>query len=325
MQVEVRSPEQDNTSPVGTPARQARRGRVMRFVRRLHMYLGLLVFPWILFFGISGILFNHPHVGRDIASRRVSAEQLSAWTGFRGWSPEVVAQSSLQRINQQDLGSYTLEGDSPAFHGFTLFASPRPDGSKHSLILNIEKGWGGVARFGPSGASHGVPLDGLALPDLPFSVAALETQMQGVSKALAAEGMGPLKAHPKVHPELRFSVRDAQGRKLLVACDLATGTLRARPADRASALPFVELLAQLHTQHHFPMHFGPTFFWALFADLTGLTLVLWALTGLLMWWQMKPSRVIGSIAVALALGLVSWIMVRTADDLTYVEQEAGGP
>jgi hypothetical protein len=297
----------------------------MRFVRRLHMYLGLLVFPWILFFGISGILFNHPHVGRDIESRRVSAEQLSAWTGFRGWSPAVVAQSIVERINQQDLGSYTLEGESPAFHGFMLFASPRADGGKHSLILNLENGGGGVARFGPSEAARTLPLDGLELTNLPFSVAALETRMQGVSKALAAEGMGPLRAHPKVHPELRFSLRDAQGQRLLVACDLATGTLRVRPADRASALPWVELLGQLHTQHHFPMHFGPTFWWALFADLTGLTLVLWALTGLLMWWQMKPSRVIGSVAVALALGLVSWIMVRTADDLTYVEKSAEGP
>jgi hypothetical protein len=301
------------------------RGRVMRFVRRLHMYLGLLLFPWILLFGISGLLFNHPHVGRDITSQRVSAEQLRAWTGFTGWKPADVAESVLVRIREQGLGNYELEDGSPRFHGFTLFASPSADGGKHALILNVEKAWGGVARFAGQERGETLPLDGVQLQGLPYSVAALEAQMQGVSRALANEGMGPLTAHPKVHPELRFVLRDASARRLLVACDLASGTLHVRDAARAPRQPFVELLAQLHTQHHFPMQFGPTFLWALFADLTGLTLVLWALTGLAMWWQMKPSRVMGSLAVAVALGLASWVMVSTSEDLNFVEQDASGP
>ena len=70
-------PQKEAPSPRAEPPRPRRRyGAVMKFVRRLHMYLGLLVFPWVLLFGASGALFNHPEIGRDIEQRDLSPEEL---------------------------------------------------------------------------------------------------------------------------------------------------------------------------------------------------------------------------------------------------------
>ena len=66
----------------------------MKVVRRAHMYLGLLVFPWILLFGISGVLFNHPQIGRDFERRSISAEQVSASTQETGASTQEIAASA---------------------------------------------------------------------------------------------------------------------------------------------------------------------------------------------------------------------------------------
>ena len=83
----------------------------------------------------------------------------------------------------------------------------------------------------------------------------------------------------------------------------------------------MELLSKLHTTHHYPVHFGVTWLWALLADLTGLTLVLWALTGLFMWWQMKPTRLLGVIVVCVAVLGAALVMTGTAAEVQFGSTE----
>jgi hypothetical protein len=309
--------------------RPRRRARFMRVVRRLHMYLGLLLFPWVLFFGISGMLFNHPHVGRPIQTRGLSAEEVRSRTGFAGWKPEDVANAILAQLNQTagaGVGGYTLDPDvAPRFFGFSLFASPAQDGGRYMMILDLEKGRAGVGKRPPPAQVEKAPLDGLSISDTPYSTAALSEKFQGLLQALGEHPKGELKPHPEVHPELRFVVRDASGERLHVSYDLTSHTLASRPAQADLGVPLVEIIEKLHTQHHFPTHPGMTLFWAIFADLTGLTLVLWALTGLVMWWQMKPTRVTGAIVIAVALGLAVVVMAGTAEELTFMPPAQGGP
>src|SRR5690606_40753847 len=68
--------------------------------------------------------------------------------------------------------------------------------------------------------------------------------------------------------ELRFVAKDGDGTPWNVVYNLTTGSLDGRPTDEERHAPVVELLESLHKQHHFPANFGPTFYWALFADLT---------------------------------------------------------
>ncbi len=316
-------------SPKKAPA--TKRGRGMRFVRRLHMYLGLLLFPWVLFFGISGLLFNHPNIGRSMERRGLPAEELEQRTGFAGWDPAQVAEAITAELNQslrqgeQHASKYSLDASvDPSFYGFTMFASKAEDGGRYMLILDLEKGRAGIGKRPPE-PSHTAPLDGLTLPENPYSLGALSQNFQGLLSDLGEKAQAPLKPHPKTHPELRFVVKDVQGKRWNVSYDLATRSVASRAADAGSGVPFVEILERLHTQHHFPTYPDMTLFWAIFADLTGLTLALWALTGLVMWWQMKPSRVVGAVAVAIALGLGALVMLGTAKELTFVPGEASGP
>jgi hypothetical protein len=46
-------------------------------------------------------------------------------------------------------------------------------------------------------------------------------------------------------------------------------------------------------------------------------IVFWAVSGLFMWWQMKPTRVIGVAAISLALGLGMVIIGGTLAELQF--------
>ncbi|WP_437841174.1 PepSY domain-containing protein [Sorangium sp. So ce1153] len=314
--------------PRSAPGRRPRQryGAAMKVVRRAHMYLGLLVFPWILLFGISGVLFNHPQIGRDFERREISAEQIAALTAFRPWDPDALARQVVEQLNAGSPARYTLDEGTPgSFSGWPELTGSTRDGGRTMLLISLDDGDATLSTFPPGPGKPPDPPFAGAKIDLPeHRMAAVEEQVKELLPGLGVEGAGPLRAHPEVSPELRFRVRDADARAWNVTYDLGSGRLDGRPDDAPAQLRFVELLGNLHKTHHFPVHGGMTWVWALFADITGITLVLWALSGLAMWWQMKPSRVIGAVAIAVAVAVAAVVMSGTASDILFGKVEKGG-
>jgi len=315
-----------------TPARQAgaprpRRGygAAMKFVRRLHMYLGLLVFPWVLLFGISGALFNHPEIGRDIERREMSQEELTGLTGMKPWNPDEIAQRVVAQLNAGSSGGYALDPGAPSsFSGWPLLATPSRSGGRHVLIVSLDGGGATVSTHAPEPKSDPAPFAGTTVELPEYRMAAVQDQVKELLPKLGIDAPGPLRAHPKIHPELHFRVRDANARAWNVVYDLGTGQLDGRPASPGQ-LGFVELLGKLHTTHHFPVHGDMAWLFALFADITGITLALWALSGLAMWWQMKPTRVLGAIAITVAVAAAALVMRGTASEIQFGNMQKDGP
>jgi len=293
-------------------------GAAMKVVRRIHMYLGLMLFPWILLYGISGMSFNHPEVGRDIDERALSHDEVTAMTGFLPWDPDAVARQVVAQLDAAAPGRYQLDGDGPrVFSGWPLLATPSKDGGRHVLIVDLNDGSATLKTHPPNPESPAAPFAAAAIALPEYRMAAVEAQMKDLLPRLGIDAPGPLRAHPKIAPELRFRIHDVQSGTWNVTYNLGTGALDGRPADADSGLRFAELLSRLHTTHHYPVHGGVTWLWALMADLVGLTLVLWALSGLAMWWQMKPTRVIGAVAIAVALVVAGLVMTGTASHIQF--------
>ncbi|TKD11805.1 hypothetical protein E8A74_06635 [Polyangium fumosum] len=307
-----------------TPRRRGY-GAVMKFIRRLHMYLGLLVFPWVLLFGMSGALFNHPEIGRDIEQRDLSAAELATLTGMKPWDPEDIAQKVVAQLNAGSPGGYVLDSGAPrSFSGWPLLATPARSGGRHVLIVSLDGGGATVSTHAPEPKSDPPPFAG-ATVDLPgYKMAAVQEQVKELLPKLGIDAEAPLRAHPKAHPELRFRVRDANARTWNIVYDLSTGRVDGRPAGPGQ-LRFVELLEKLHTTHHFPIHGDMAWFFALFADITGITLIVWALSGLAMWWQMKPTRVLGALAITVAIAAAALVMRGTASEIQFGNVRGDGP
>ena len=58
---------------------------------------------------------------------------------------------------------------------------------------------------------------------------------------------------------------------------------------------------RLHTSHGRPPHWNGRMFWSMFVDAMAIAMVIWGLTGLVMWWQIKRTRIIGAAVIAVSM------------------------
>lgn len=275
------------------------------------------MFPWLLFFGISGISFNHPNVGERVEASRLTAADLRAQVGLDPWDPQDVAQSIVARMNATGSGHYTLDDAfAPSIEGVVVLGAPAPDG-RYMVLVDPNTASGVLVH------RHARPNDGAAPFAQPggdlgrYSTGAIEAGAQELIAAQGREQLAPLRAHPKIAPESRFRVRDESGTVWNVVGNLGTGEISGRRAEQWPNIGMTQLLGTLHTTHHFTSSVGPLWWWAFFEDVLGLTMVVWALTGLWMWWQMKPTRVVGAVGVAVALLIAAWVMQATASHVMF--------
>ena len=306
--------------------------RSLRVIRRVHLYLGLLLMPWVLLFAITALSFNHPGMWRDLQGSTLSPERVRELVGFQPWDPNVIAERVAAGMGAgpsdeappQEGGGYALVPDSASFHGWALFARSSAEGQR-VVILALDRGEAFLSTRPSTSESSKPPFFGgrVSLPE--HNTEALAKVLDPIHADVSGADAPPLRPHPKIRPELRFQVRDDQGDTWNVIYDLGTGLLDGRPIQEVSSAPTIELLEALHTQHHYPPSFAASTIWALFADLTAVTLLFWCLSGLLMWWQMKKLRWVGASMLVLAVVVAALVMSSTAAELTFPPERAEAP
>lgn len=295
------------------PAKR-RWARVSKVIRRVHLYLGLMMFPWVLLFGLSGMLFNHPGVGEAVEARPLPPPVLGE-AGLEPWEARAVADRVLAQLNAS-FGSYRLDPSvEPALEGVAVLTATTREGGA-TVLVDPRRGGGVYIHRRRRAAEDRAPFSGQSAGLGPYTTQAIAEAVASV--ALPEDGRTEsLRPHPKIAPELRFGVIDAEDQPWHVVVDLGSGALSGRPAERWPQIGWAQLLAKLHTTHHFTGSVGPLWFWALFEDLLGLTMMAWALTGLWMWWQLKPTRTLGVVAIVIALGVAAAVMGTTAEHLMF--------
>ena len=286
-----------------------------RITRRVHLYLGLLIWPFVLLFAISGLSFNHPALGRDLTVQRVAADEVKRLTGFSGWNAQRIAENLLQALNVRTPGHLLDSMSSIDFDGWPLFAAPTHAGQR-VLIVSLSDGSATLSDRVEAAKEEEAPFAGRFQLE-GFDIQELAQRFEPLLAARHEPTTGALRAHPKVHPELRFVLIDAQGKRWNAVYDLSDGTLTGKLRDGASANTLIERLESVHTQHHYPVDRNATTFWALCADITALTLIAWAITGLYMWWQMKNLRKLGLLVIALAITIASSVVLGTMRHLEF--------
>jgi hypothetical protein len=137
--------------------RKRRRHRALRAVRTIHMYIGLVLFPWVVFFGLTGMLFNHPGVGEPTSGRPIAAAELSA-AGVQTLDPDEVAESIATALRTQGKPFRVDPGYDSGFHGTTGVATGAP-GVKLLTIVDLERGRG-VVLTRPDRATPDAPFAG---------------------------------------------------------------------------------------------------------------------------------------------------------------------
>lgn len=329
------------------PAAAARRtvaARAQMFIRRAHLYLGLLLVPWVVLFGISGFLFNHTSTTFGGGTRELAQFSPAEARRITGFTPVEVAQLAADVVRQLNEttpdrpANYTLVDAGAAHLSANAGFTGRTTNGTINLALNLADGGAALTMQAgmllkptkPAFAEQPVKVPGV-------DFAALAGHAGALAKAAGVTVDGAMTPRTRGGPELRFVVQDGEGRRWNAVCDLAQGRLSGRAADDDTGLSFYTAVTRLHKTHHYPDRVGARFFWVLLADTLALTMVFWGVSGLIMWWQIKPARVLGVLAMSLAGAVAAVIFSGTLKDMSFgptrarpdggpvIEGEGGGP
>lgn len=277
----------------------------MHWIRRLHLYLGLFLFPWAVLYGFTGFLFNHPPL---MNSQSIRSFDRTVWTGTAMETPVDLRQEIQQVIEQLRSRSGMpelkwIESEPVRFAGEFAFGKIDTDQGEISLLFDVY-GNGGTIRQGapkPAHAPRKAPFE-VVPPVSPTPLAPEFSDRLHEKNSLADRLKSAAPQLPKTLslpdqpvvitsvPDLLFVV-ESDGRRWQAAYNSLKGTLTGKPFEAAAPLPWRNFLLRLHTTHVYPFSLASTkWLWVLGADVMALVLIYWGGSGLLMWWQIKSTR-----------------------------------
>ncbi|WP_169975703.1 hypothetical protein [Tautonia rosea] len=307
----------DVTAPARSPAPKARlRTRynaAMKVARRIHLYAGLFMTPWVLLYGVSAMLFNHPDAFPDREIRHFGPEQgigtpLEKFPGAVQLAERVVAAMNADHGGEAPSARatqpYRLVRPNEARFTRDLFGTVAGEhGAEHSIRVDLLSGKGRV-RLGepeePSSDQAEAPFS--TDTPLPIDPSPRQLLKDGLPLVLSRLGLpGEVTISPRLSPDLEFFAEAADGTVWKVSYPITRGTLSGRPADApGNSLSTRSFMLRLHTAHTYPSRIDARWFWALAVDAMFLSMVGWVATGLLMWCQMKNVRRVGAFVLVLS-------------------------
>ncbi|MGB7328587.1 MAG: PepSY domain-containing protein [Rubripirellula sp.] len=277
----------------------------MMIARRVHLYAGLFLLPWVFLYGITGAMFNHQGLLSDVESISIpeSAVQGSVMSEFP--TPDELARRVVLAINKAS-DEFEMEsiGDSGAKFTNNLMFEVRVDGRKHILHINPNNHDSYLLKlpiddFKPTKLVTSIK--NIQLDENPQQIA--ERSAESILADSGIEFAGSLHAHGYTKLNFLASVDGEPARVTYVVRD---GHIDVTKYDGRPGTSLRGFFLRLHTSHGQTPSWTARMVWSLFVDTMAFAMVGWGLTGLLMWWQIKRVRVIGGIV------MVSSILVAVA-------------
>jgi hypothetical protein len=279
----------------------------MHWVRRIHLYSGLFMFPWVMLYGITALLFNHPGAfpdqpGRTLLLKDFQGTPLESLSDPAADSEKVIAAlNAKSAASEQSQPPYRLVNPEKARYARDrISARVRGEGQEHTVLYDLPSGTAEV-RTEQQSAAERAPF---AMRGLKTAGSLSERVKTGLPKALARQGLAAEEAGIAVGTDLVFYV-EADGRPWRANYSIQTGSLTGAPADAADDLSLRQFLTQLHLSHGYATQGGAQWLWAVGVDAMFVSMVFWGVSGLLMFWQIKAVRRIGAIVASAGLILAT--------------------
>ncbi len=274
--------------------------RVMILIRRIHLYAGLFLLPWVFLYGITGAMYNHQNLFPEISTQPVPVGTLddSAMADFP--TPEEFAQLVVESLEaSSDDVTISLSKDHRAeFTNEMMFEVFESGDRKVVHIDPVSKAAKVVSH--PENKKKPQPLLN-DLPNIQLAPDPHDTAQNSVATVLKEAG---IKADGTPKPigwtKLNF-LADVNGEPARVTYVLKDGHVDVTRFNGDHELSLRHFFLRLHTAHGQPPHWNARMFWSLFIDVMAIAMVCWGVSGLLMWWQIKRTRLIGSAVIALSV------------------------
>jgi hypothetical protein len=317
---------------------------LLQLLRRGHLYAGLLMLPWVLLYGVTAFLFNHPTAFSDQPTTSFDKDAVAGTSLESTPAPADLAARVVEELNarQKPVTPYKLvEPEKARYTREFAFATVKSEGQQISVLVDVVNGGGtirstpepdktatekapfavgggsggpGPRRPGgtsrPGGSERGTPADTLKLED-PLH----ERVKSAVPVILERSGYPTGEVTVTSVPDLTFHL-EAEGKVWTATYNAQSGSVSGQPGDAPTQSPSARrFLTRLHLAHGYPGSVGAKWFWAVIVDSMAFVMLFWGISGLLMWWQIKATRRIGFVllllsgALATALGFGMYAMM----------------
>lgn len=306
----------------------------LKLIRRVHLYSGIFMLPWVLLYGFTGWFFNHPgyFTGDQVTTFQasdVADGQLASLP-----QPNAIASKIVDELN---IESFLVDGPEikltdarAAEYSSYLRFSVSADGAQHDVEIDPVSGSGQVRTTFRNESETEVVAD--ELPSNPLqNVASVIVPENAMTKAqevtpqvLTDLGLPSGTASPgRRSANLTFSA-EVDGVPCIVTCNLGNGSVTALREDAKPEIETKSFLQRLHLARMYSPHWNVRWFWALMVDLMFLSMVFWGVSGILMWWQIKRTRLWGGGFLVASVICATLLMVGMHDSLATSGRGRGG-
>ena len=273
----------------------------MKIVRRTHLYAGLFLAPWVAMYGFSGLIFNHsnwfaPRGGAKPLEWTVDVTALPQWPEPDALARKVVAALNAAEKDKAGAAEYGLsvEGAPTLQDGVSLEGKDEAGGSV-SLSFDRQERKGTTFHSPPGPPEEQIQLE--------TNEAELLNATKDAMLAAAGKADSTLSATKWTgegdFPRLSFPVEHGKERRV-ATYDLRSGLVSFSPEPGSMRVP--DFLTSLHMSHGYPSNKKSELMRtvrAAFVDAMAFLMCFWALSGIVMWLQLKQLRRSG-LMVAIA-------------------------
>ena len=292
--------------------------RILQFMRRGHLYLGLFLLPWALLYGVTGFLFNHPAVFPEspiayFDLQDLEGTELEDLPSLEGFAATLI---DLLNVHNKTGVEWTV-GKSPVrYSGRDTFVATIDSGNRSFFFVfnpstqsgfirenSDKRSTQSVAPFATAALAKHVESSRrsneatpLQLPSLAGLESIVERIQRSAPKVLESKGFPSGVATVTRSPEITFPVM-VSGSEWTANYDPIHKHVSGVKGEPKAAFSWRSFLLRLHLSHHYPSQRNTEWLWAVGVDAIALTLCFWGLSGLVMWWQIKATRRTGAVVL----------------------------
>lgn len=279
--------------------------KTLILARRVHLYAGLFLLPWVFLYGITGAMFNHQELFGDVTAYDVPPrpieESMQDFPEEESLARAVVA---AMREKAPDSKIELAERHEAAFNNQLIF-KVQHEGKQHNVFIDpVQKN----ARIrvmpeNPEKAEVLLPdLKNVKLPENPYQLA-----RESAGVAMRAAGFETnATANPLGWCKLNF-LAEVDGKPAQVTYVLRDGHVDTVAYSGEDGMSPRSFFMQLHVSHGQPPYWNARMWWSLILDTMAIAMVTWGVTGLVMWWQLKRTRRIGAVVLLVSVATAAWL------------------
>ncbi len=265
-------------------------------IRRVHLYTGLFLLPWVLLYGITGAMFNHQGLLPEAVIQDISPDELRDTSLANLQSPEQLAQQVVEALQDASPGvAIKLSDNHGAEFNNDIILEVSASDRLHVVQIDPIDRSARVVELSEKEQLQPLLEDirNVSLSDNPYELA-----RQAVPQIMSAAGIDSSRpAKPRGWCKLNF-LASVNGEPARVTYVLRDGHVDVTKFDGNHGMTPRHFFLRLHTSHGQPPHWNGRMIWSVILDAMAIAMVTWALTGLFMWWQLKRARLIGSVVIA---------------------------